>query len=897
MSTHNLDKIFKPQRIAVIGASPRPNSVGATVLHNLVNSGSEVVVYPVNPKRESIHGIHTWPRISDVPQTPDLALICIPAAAVPQAVEECGAAGVGGVIVLSAGFREMGEQGRELERQTAEAARRFPGLRMVGPNCLGVIVPGRHLNASFARQLPGAGHVAFISQSGALCTAILDWAEQKRLGFSYFVSIGNMLDVDFGDLIDYFGQQPEVRSIILYAESVTNARKFMSAARAFARIKPIVAYKSGRFAQSAKAAASHTGAMAGEDAVFDAAFERAGIERCYEVDDMFECAELLAWQHPPSGPRLAIVTNAGGPGVMAADALLARNGELATLSPASLDALNAALPEFWSHGNPVDVLGDAAPERYQTATEIVLKDQNVDGALIILTPQAMTDSTPSAEAIAGLAAGSSRPILAAWMGGTTVEPAVACLNRAGIPTYQNPGQAVRAFMHLVSYGRNRQILYETPRELPVSFALDQQGIRERFATTLSGGDTLISEPVCKSLLAAYGIPTTRTLVAGSPEDAVRAARDMGYPVVMKIVSPNVSHKTDVGGVRLNLKRDEEVRAAFRDITSSVAGAVVGAKIEGVAVQEMINEPSAVELILGAKKDATFGAVLLVGMGGITAELLKDRVLELPPLNERLARRMLEKLRCFPLLTGYRGRPGVDLDRLLEVLIRFSYLIAEFPQFKEFDINPLIASPRRVVALDARGLRDERYSEQAARPFAHLAIRPYPEGFDRRVVLKDGLQVRLRPIRPEDEGLWHALIASCSYETIHARFRYLFKTATHEMASRFCFIDYDREMAIVAELDEDGVRKLAGVCRLVMDPAQAIAEYAVLVGDPWQGLGLGMQLTEYSLEIARAWGLRQVVASTERDNNRMLATFRHFGFTLVDDPDEGVVRATKPIEAS
>jgi acetyltransferase len=895
MSTHNLDKIFKPQRIAVIGASPRPNSVGATVLHNLVNSDSDTVVYPVNPKRESIHGIHTWPRISDVPQTPDLAVICIPAAHVPQAVEECGNVGVRGIVILSAGFREMGERGRELERQTAEAARKFPGLRMVGPNCLGVIVPGRRLNASFARQLPATGHVAFISQSGALCTAILDWAEQKGLGFSYFVSIGNMLDVDFGDLIDYFGQQPEVRSIILYAESVTNARKFMSAARAFARVKPIVAYKSGRFAQSAKAAASHTGAMAGEDAVFDTAFERAGIERCYEVDDMFECAELLAWQRPPSGPRLAIVTNAGGPGVMAADALLARNGELATLSPASLDALNAALPEFWSHGNPVDVLGDAPPERYKTATEIALKDDNVDGALIILTPQAMTDSTSSAEAIATLAAGSSRPILAAWMGGTTVEEGNACLNKAGIPTYQNPGQAVRAFMHLVSYGRNRQILYETPRELPVSFSLDQQSIRERFAATLAGGKTLISEPICKSLLAAYGIPTTRTLVAGAADDAVRAARDIGYPVVMKIVSPNVSHKTDVGGVRLNLKTDDEVRSAFREITSSVATAVVGAQIEGVAVQEMIHEPSGVELILGAKKDATFGAVLLVGMGGITAELLKDRVLELPPLNERLARRMLEKLRCWPLLTGYRGRPPVDIDRLLEVLVRFSYLIAEFPQLQEFDINPLIASSRRVVALDARAVRDERYSELTARPFEHLAIRPYPEGFDRQAVLKNGLQVRLRPIRPEDEGLWHTLMASCSYETIHARFRYMFKTTTHEMASRFCFIDYDREMAIVAELEEEGVRKLAGVCRLVRDLEYDTAEYAVLVGDPWQGQGLGLQLTEFSLEIARRWDLRRVVASTERENNRMLATFRHFGFELADDADEGVVRATKQIE--
>jgi len=897
MSTLHLDKIFKPQRIAVIGASPRPESVGATVLHNLLNSGSDAVVYPINPKYEAIHGIHTWPSVRDVPKTPDLAVICIPAASVPQMIRECGAAGVMGIIILSAGFREVGEKGRELERQVDQEARKFPGMRIVGPNCLGVIVPGLRLNASFARQLPLAGHVAFISQSGALCTAILDWAEQKGLGFSYFVSIGNMLDIDLGDLIDYFGQQPEVRSIILYAETVTNARKFMSAARAFARVKPIVAYKSGRFAESAKAAASHTGAMAGEDAVFDAAFERAGIERCYEVDDMFDCAELLAWQRPPAGPRLAIVTNAGGPGVMAADALLARGGVLASLSPASLDKLGSSLPAYWSHGNPVDVLGDAPADRYGTATEIVLKDENVDGVLVVLTPQAMTDPTGAAESVGKLAAGSSRPILASWMGGPAVERGIELLNRAGIPTYENPGQAVRAFMHLVSYGRNREILYEMPRELPVRFPLDRQTIQKRFAATLEGHESLVPEPVCKGLLAAYGIPTTKTQTASTDDEAVRAARDIGYPVVLKILSPNVSHKTDVGGVRLNLKNDEDVRTAFQQITTSVRTAVPSAKIDGVTVQEQIAESAGQELILGAKKDETFGAVLLLGMGGITAELLKDRVLELPPLNERLARRMLEKLRCWPLLQGYRGRPGVDIDRLLEVLIRFSYLIADSPQIKEFDINPLLASPHRVVALDARAVRDERYRTQTARPFEHLAIRPYPEGFNRLATLRNGSQVLLRPIRPEDEQLWHGLIAACSSETIHARFRYLFKGTTHEMASRFCFIDYDREMAIVAELEEGDGRKLIGVCRLVADPGHEMAEYAILIGDEWQGQDLGLRLTEFCLEIAKSWGIKRLVATTERTNFRMIALFRRFGFDLTDDHEEQVVCAAKQIDAA
>lgn len=895
MSTHNLDKIFKPQRIAVIGATPRPKSVGATVLDNLLNSGSEAVVYPINPKHEAIHGIHTWRNIREVPKTPDLAIVCIPAASVPQAIRECGEAGVGGIIILSAGFREVGPEGRKLEEQIAAEARKFPGLRIIGPNCLGVIVPGLRLNASFAGTMPLAGHVAFISQSGALCTAILDWADQKGLGFSYFVSIGNMLDVDLGDLIDYFGRQPEVRSMILYAESVTSARKFMSAARAFARIKPVVAYKSGRFAESAKAAASHTGAMAGEDAVFDAAFERAGIERCYEIDDMFDCAELLARQRPPSGPRIAIVTNAGGPGVMAADALLAREGSLATLSPQTIEALNRALPAYWSHGNPVDVLGDADPQRYAVGTELVMADENVDGVLVVLTPQAMTDATGTAEAVARLAPHAGRPMLAAWMGGTTVQPGIDRLNKAGIPTYENPAKAIRAFMHLVSYARNREILYEMPREIPVRFPIDRNEVQERFAAEFRHGEALISEPICKAQLAAYGITATTRFVAKTADEAVNGAIEIGFPVVMKIVSPDISHKTDVGGVRLNLRSEAEVRDAFEQIIASAVQAVPTARIDGVAVQEMIVEPDSQELILGAKKDETFGAVLMLGMGGITAELLKDRVLELPPLNERLAHRMLTKLRCWPLLKGYRGRPGVDIDRLIEVLIRFSYLIADLPQIKEFDINPLIASPKRIVAVDARAVLDMNFRPETARPFEHLAIRPYPEGFNRLITLQSGLEVLMRPIRPEDEKLWHLLIASCSFESIHARFGYSFKGTTHEMGSRFCFIDYDREMAIVAEIGEGDKRRLIGVGRLVSDPSHETAEYAVLIADDYHHLGLGIALTEYCLEVARIWGLKRVVATTEATNFRMLATFRHLNFQLADDAEEKVIRATKSLD--
>jgi acetyltransferase len=893
MSTFNLDKVFKPRRIAVIGASPRPGALGETVLRNLRTAGFQGAVHPVNPKYSQIDGQTVRGSVLDIPDAPDLAVICTPAATVRAIVGECGAAGVAGVVILSAGFREIGETGAALERELAEEARRFRGLRVIGPNCLGIIAPEAGLNASFAAQTPSAGRLAFISQSGALCTAILDWAVERGVGFSHFVSIGNMVDVDFGDLIDYFGRQPEVRSIMFYAESVTNARKFMSAARAFSRIKPIVAYKSGRFAESAKAATSHTGALAGEDAVFDAAFARAGIERCFEIDDMFDCAELLAWQRVPLGPNLAIITNAGGPGVMAADALLARGGALATLAPSTLDRLNAVLPGYWSHGNPVDILGDAPAQRYRAATEIVLQDESVDGLLIALTPQAMTDPTGTAEAVAELSARSPRPILASWMGGRTVAAGIERLNQVKIPTYGNPGQAVRAFMHLVSYGRNRDVLYETPRDVVPQLVVDREDVERHLAAIRRQAGTLISEDVCKSLLTAYGVPTARTLVAGSESDAVAAAREIGFPVVLKVLSPDIAHKTDVGGVELGLADEAAVRAAFDRITGRVERLRPAATIRGVTVQEMIQDGPGHELIVGAKKDATFGSVLLVGTGGIAAEVLNDRVLELPPLNESLARRMLERLRGWPLLCGYRGRPGVHLDRLIEALIRFSYLVADLPEIAEIEVNPLLASERRVIALDARAVRDDR-CPSPPRPFEHLAIRPYPEKYRRRAALRGGGSVALRPIRPEDEPLWQRFLASCSFDSLHARFRYSFKLAGHDMASRFCFIDYDREMAIVAELEGPGERKLAGIGRLVADPDHEVAEYALLVADEWQGRGLGSLITEYCLEIAADWGVSRVTATTEHSNTRMLAVFRHFGFELRDDPEEGVVCAEKRI---
>lgn len=912
MPIHNLDKVFSPKRIAVIGASDRPTSVGHSVLRNLIANEFGGVVYPVNNKRQAVHGIQAYPTIESLPHCPDLAIVCTPATSVPELVHECGRAGVGGMIILSAGFKEIGGDGVSLEDQVREARKEYD-LRIVGPNCLGVIAPHQGLNASFAASMPAAGSVALISQSGALCTSILDWARKENIGFSHFVSVGNMLDVSIADLIDYFAADPQTKSAILYVESITEARAFLSAARAFARNKPIVAYKSGRFTESAQAAASHTGAMAGDDDVYSAAFQRAGIERTLHIDELFDTAELLARHEAPHGARLAIVTNAGGPGVIATDALIARDGVLAKLSDDVIEQLDQCLPKYWSRQNPIDILGDATAERFRDAMKQVLSAEEIDAVLVILTPQAMTQPTAIAEAVAEIAMQSRKPILASWMGGESVERGIGILNSAGVPTYPSPEQAVAALMHLVNYGRNRTLLYETPREVPIDLAppatpssetrstprhdiehLPRTGLISRFLRHRPlTGQQVLSEQDSKSILQRFGIPTTQTLAASSVREAIRSANDVGYPVVLKVLSPDITHKTDVGGVVLNLRSDEDVRHAYESIVQTAGQRVLDAEIQGVTVQPMFEASGGVELILGAKRDATFGSVILIGTGGTAAECFGDRALGLPPLNERLAYRMLESLKSWPLLKGYRGQPGADLDQLIQTLIRFSYLVADSPEILEFDINPLVVTPGEIVALDARAVIDHDITQRSTRPFEHLAIRPYPEQYVKSATLADGRSIVLRPIRPEDEPMWHAMLAACSADSIRARFRYSLRDTTHEFATRFCFIDYDREMAIVAELLEAGERKLAGVGRLVADADHNNAEYAVLVADPWQNAGLGSELTGYCLQIARDWGLDIVVAETDWNNKRMLATFQRHEFDVTEHTD-GIVYLRKQL---
>lgn len=893
MAIKKLDTIFRPHRIALIGVSNDPSSVGGITLKNLVSGGFRGVVYPINPKREAVMGIPCYPDVKSLPKKPDLAVIMTTAATVPDLIRQCGEADIHGVIIMSAGFRETGEEGKKLEEKLKEQIAAFPEMRVIGPNCLGVIVPGLNLNVSFADSHPVKGHVAFISQSGALCTSVLDWAKEAKIGFSYFVSVGNAVDVGFGDLLDYFGQDSATKSIVLYVETLNNARRFMSAARAFARKKPIIVYKSGRFPESAAAAASHTGALASEDIIYDAVFRRAGLARVYDIGDIFDFTDLIGRKRVPHGRNLAIVTNAGGPGVMATDTLISLGGRLVHLSEATMKKLNDALPPYWSHGNPVDVLGDATPSRFSTAAEIVLGDDEVDAVLVILTPQSMTDPTETARAIAKLSENTSKLIMAAWLGGASMRDGVNIFTQAGIAVYTTPEQAIRAFMTLSRYSRNLDLLYETPREVPVSFQYDREELRRKYQKEIFPKAKILTEDDSKMLINDYGVDTTHPEVAGSEDEAVEIARKKGFPVVLKVMSVDIIHKSDVGGVALNIKNEDVLRASYRNMLETVATRMPEARIEGITVQRMVDTRDGVEMILGIKKDPLFGTVMLVGMGGTKAEIFRDRRLEFPPLNEKLAIQMLKSLQIWPLLKGYRGSSKKHIDKLIEVMIRLSYLAADYPEIEELDINPLIVTSSDVIALDARIVIQQDLRDEEITGYKHLILRPYPERLIKPATLRDGTEVLLRPIKPEDEPLWLEMLASCSKESIYSRFRHDFYFDSHEVATQFCYIDYDREMGIVAEIDTGERKRLIGVGRLISDPDVETSEYAVLVTDEWQHKDLGNILTQYCMEIAKNSGIKRVIAETTRDNRPMVSVFRKMEFNIHFNED-GTVSVSKDL---
>jgi acetyltransferase len=888
-----LEAIFAPHAVAVIGATEKAGSVGRAVLWNLISSPFGGTVYPVNPKRPNVLGIRSYPNIAAVPEIVDLAVIVTPAPTVPQVISDCAKARVRGAIIISAGFKEIGPEGAKLEQEVLEQAQQGQ-MRLIGPNCLGVMRPHGGLNATFAAQIARPGTVAFVSQSGALCTAILDWSLRVHVGFSVFVSIGSMLDVGWGDLIDYLGDDPYTKCIVVYMESIGDARSFLSAAREVALTKPIIVIKAGRTAVAAKAAASHTGSLSGSDEVLDAAFRRVGVLRVDSISQVFDMAEVLAKQPRPHGPRLAIVTNAGGPGVLATDALIENRGELAPLSDATLKSLNSFLPSAWSHGNPIDILGDADPERYARTLEVTSQDSNIDGLLAILTPQAMTDPTATAQALKQYAKVPGKPVLASWMGGEIVEAGERILDQAGIATFAYPDTAVQTFTAMWRSYDNLQSLYETPT-LP-SGSETVESARELTKTILTAARTerrnILTEAESKQILTAYGIPTVETRAAASENDAVKAARVIGYPVVLKLHSKTITHKTDVGGVRLNLADDDAVCNAYRNIESSVRRIAGAEHFQGVTVQPMV-KLDGYELIIGSSLDPQFGPVLLFGMGGQLVEVFKDRSLGLPPLNTTLARRMMEQTRIITALKGVRGRQPVNLAALEQLLVRFSYLIIEQPWIKELDINPLLASPDRLLALDARVIvhGPEVCDTDIPRP----AIRPYPTQYISPWTAKDDTLLVIRPIRPEDEPSLVKFHATLSDRTVALRYFHVMTLNTrvaHERLTRICFIDYDREMALVAEFQnpQTGNRDIIGVGRLSKIRGTKEAEFALLVSDRFQRKGIGTALLERLIQVGRDEQLDQITGDILPENHDMQRLSEKLGFRLIQTAGDPVMKA-------
>ena len=890
-----LDAIFAPHSVAVIGATERPGSVGRTIIANLIASPFGGVVYPVSLKRKSVLGIRTYPSLADVPDNVDLAIIVTPAATVPAIMEECVNKGVRGVIIISAGFKETGPDGAALEQEVLRIAKKG-NIRIVGPNCLGVMNPQNGLNATFAATMAFPGTVGFISQSGALCTSVLDWSIRENVGFSAFVSIGSMLDIGWGDLIYYLGNDARTKSIVIYMESIGGARAFMSAAREVALTKPIIVIKPGRTAEAAEAAASHTGSLTGSDEILDAAFRRCGVLRVNRIAELFDMAEVLGKQPRPQGPRLTIVTNAGGPGVLATDALIYGGGELTPLAPETMSRLDEILPSHWSHHNPIDILGDAGPQRYAETLEVIVEDNHSDGLLVILTPQAMTDPTATAEQMLACCRVSRKPVLASWMGGGDIAEGERLLNQAGIPTFLYPDTAARMFNYMHRYQRRLDSLYETPQVVFNENAAElREQVRRQLGATRATGRTILTEKESKDLLQTYGIPTLKTEIATSADEAVALATKMGYPVVVKLNSKTITHKTDVGGVQLDLIDEAAVRQAFNSIQKNVVAKYSQRDFLGVSVQPMLDLSESYEIILGSSQDSQFGPVLLFGTGGTMVEVYKDRALGLPPLTTTLARRMMEQTRIYEALQGIRGREPVDLALLEQIMVQFSELIIEQRQIKEIDINPLLASADHLIAVDARIVLHG--PEVASKELPRSAIHPYPAQYIEPFTLRNGTEVNIRPIRPEDEPMMVGFHEGLSDHSVYLRFfrsLNLSQRVAHERLIRLCFIDYDREMALVATRfnPETEKREIIGVGRLSRDPNIPESEFALLVADKYQRGGLGTELLRRLIRVGREQGLETITAYLLPNNNGMRAVSLKLGFSL--GFEDGLIHARLPL---
>ncbi len=886
MTIRNLDYVFKPQSIALIGASKRPASVGAVLAHNLFNSGFDGPIMPVNPKHKAIEGVLTYADAGSLPVPADLAVIATPPETVPGLIAAFAERGTRAAVVITAGFGADGNADDGFLRQAMLDAARPHTLRIVGPNCLGVMAPGAGLNASFAHIQPKQGNLAFIAQSGAIVTSVLDWATSRGIGFSHFVSLGDTGDVDFGDMLDYLAGQIEVRGILLYIEAIKDARKFMSAARAAARIKPVIVIKSGRHPAAARAAASHTGALAGRDAVYDAAFRRAGMLRVHDIGGLFGAVETLGMGQRPSGDRIAILTNGGGVGVMAVDALMDHGGRLAELSEETIAALGAVLPPTWSRGNPVDIIGDAPPERYGKSLEILLKDKGTDAILVLNCPTAIASGEAAAGAVIDTIAGKKRCVLTSWLGEDAAAGARRLFAEHRIPTYFTPERAMRAFVDMVSYRQNQQALTETPASVPEDFVPETAAARAVIDRVLNGGREWLSEPEAKAVLHAYGIPVVPTQTAEDPQAAASVAARLAGPVALKILSPDILHKSDVGGVALDLRAPAAVRDAAAAMLERARAAVPEARIEGFTVQPMVDRPDAFELICGVIEDSQFGPVILFGQGGTAAEIIEDTALALPPLNMRLAHEVMARTRVHALLQGYRGRPPAALDDVALTLIKISQLVIDFGEVIELDINPLIADEFGVIVLDAR-IRVRRSEEPPAK---RLAIRPYPKELEENLNLPDGRTFLLRPIRPEDEPMLQEMHSHLSPEAMRMRFFAAKSSLSHQLAGVLTQIDYDREMALVlTEQGIPGISEIYGVVRITAGPDGEKAEFAITVRSDMAGMGLGPLLMRRIIDYSRARGIKEIFGEVMRQNGPMLKVCEQFKFTRNRNPDEpGVV---------
>jgi len=893
MSIRNLKYLFDPKSVAVIGASARPQSIGNLVMKNLLEGGFEGPIMPINPNHAAIAGVLAYPDVPSLPATPDLAVICTPPATIPELFEQLGERGTRGIIVLTAGLGAVEHsEGVTVKEEMLRIARQY-GIRILGPNCLGLLVPGIGLNASFAHKPALPGKIAFISQSGALCTSVLDWARPRGIGFSHFISMGDMADTDFGDVLDYLGSDPGTTAILLYIESIYENRNFMSAARAAARNKPVLAIKSGRHEEGAKAAASHTGALAGADFVYDAAFRRAGMLRVFDFEELFAAVETLSRGRRPTGERLAILTNGGGLGVLAVDNLVELGGKLAELKEETIAKLDEVLPPTWSKGNPVDIIGDAPGKRYNDALRILFEAKEVDAVVCMHCPVAVVTPEDVAQGVIDVAKEFPKAALTtSFVGDEAVAPARKLFAKAGIPTFDTPLKAVQAFMHTVQYRRNQELLMETPPSLPTHFKPATETARLIVENALASGHEFMSEPEAKAVLASYGVPTVETHIVKSPEAARVKSESMAFPVALKIISPQITHKSDVGGVVLDLQTPDEVEKAAHDMLERVHAFKDDVEVSGFSIQTMERRPGAHELIIGVVSDPIFGPVILFGEGGTAVEVIGDRAIALPPLNMALAEDLVSQTRVYNLLKGYRDRPAADIEAICLALNQVAQLIADVPEIAELDINPLFADSKGVVALDAR-IKVAPATQIGSK---RLAIRPYPANLESSFTMRNGREVLIRPIRPEDEPNHHVFISKLTPEDIRFRFFGLVKALPHSQMARLTQIDYDREMAFIAiGQDEKHEDETLGVVRIVATRDNSISEFSIVIRSDLKATGLAQELMKKMIIYCKGRETRQLVGQVLKENTRMIHFVQSLGFKITGHPEPGVVEVTLDLD--